>query len=340
MSVTISDIAEKVGVSPMTVSRALRGGGRIGADTRARILATARELGYKPNTAARVMRSGRTGNVGLLLSTDHETSTLPPGLVWGIESALEEKNWNLFLARMPDGEKLTAGELPRVLQQHLVDGLLVNYTHQLPSGLTATVRSQQLPAIWLNIRLDDAPCVYPDDYNSAREATRYLLELGHKKIAYANLTELEGFDPALAHYSTLDRYKGYAQTMQETGLTPRRLWGVELTQCYAHCLAAFKAPDRPTAVLCYNRYTIGAVLLAAAAANLEVPRDLSVCLFHDEPCVEFGRRITTMKLPEFEMGVTAVGMLADWLADPGRVPASKALPCRWYFQEECAKPPA
>ena len=315
MGVTLTELADRLNLSPMTVSRALRGVGRMQPQTRQRVIETAREYGYRPNTSARAMRTGRSGCVALVLSSSVEHSTLPQQLVWGIEDAVEAQNAYLALCRLSDADVGQADRMPKLLKELVADGLLLNYTHSVPKPLIEQIRTGHVPAIWINTKMPH-DCVFPDDVDAGYRLTKYLLDLGHRRIAYGDVyAPLR--DEASAHYSVADRRAGYLKAMAEAKLPPRE-WRVPADdkRYTAAATQLLGGRDRPTAVVSYNGDTARPVMEAAALLGLEVPRDLSVVSVDVGPIPMFDRWTTTLVLPEQELGRTAVRMLLEKIANP------------------------
>ncbi len=327
------DIARRAKVSQVTVSHVLSGRGRVGDEVRERVLAIAAQLGYRPNAAARAISTGKFGCVALLLGARQQTSVLPQGLVWGIEDALEREQLYLIVARLDDDRMRTPGHIPSILRQVNADGLLINYTYWHPPELAEQLSSHRIPAIWINTKRP-TDCVYPDEIEASRSATVRLLELGHRRIAYVDWIP-GGFDQPNLHFSTHDRYAGYAQAMTAAGLSPRLLNCEVRGEGYlpasgreriAWMTSWMSAVDRPTAVIVYGSFSTRPLLFAAQTCGLKIPRDLSVVTFHHTHEQDFEVPIATLIVPEQEMGSVGVRMLIERMAAPSAPMPSRALP--------------
>jgi len=326
-AVSLRSIARKTGFSVPTVVQVLGTRGHLYKEsTRQRVLAAANEMGYRPNTSARAMRSGRFNGVGLLLSTNADRSHLPIGLLEGIQAGLVSGDMHLSISPLPD-EKLTSGEIPKIVRQQMVDGLLINYTDHIPASLIELIADHHIPSIWLNTdRADDA--IRPDDYAAARTATEMLLQLGHRSIRYVDYHNSHG--DVAAHYSVGHRYLGYADAMQAASLEPKAIWETESLKPKDRIAQAAKwiaRDDRPSAVVCYSPWTALPVLLAATTiCRLRVPEDLSIITFSDQMFGDIGVSMSTMLLPEHELGKQAVEMLTAKIEDPQRKLPTRVLP--------------
>ncbi len=333
MPVTLQHIADRAKVTKMTVSNILNGRYepvRSAAMKRAkRIRKIAAELGYRPNTAARAVSLGRFDAAALILAEDQGASHLPPRLLQGIHAALTARNLHLIVAALPDQALTDEGFVPKMLREVLADGLLVNYNARIPARMIELIRDFHVPSIWINSKQDE-DCVYPDDRAASIEATRSLLEAGHRRIVYLDCTHEP--DRAPDHYSGIDRYEGYADTMQAAGLNPvqfgtPRLRDAQgpgrLIPAIAELLAS---PDRPSAVLAYSDLEGRATLAAAAVAGLSLPADLALIQFSDVVASDMGYFPATMLLPEIRVGGEAVDMLAEKMADPMNPLPPRAIP--------------
>ncbi|MBI3828681.1 MAG: LacI family DNA-binding transcriptional regulator [Planctomycetes bacterium] len=327
-TITLKQIAEKVGVTPMTVSSALTGRGRVGIGTRERILQVAQELGYRPNASARATRTGRFGCIGLLVSSDKQYSYTPDALLWGIDSALEETGNHLALARLSGDFDGTEASLPKSLRERLVDGMLVNLTHHLPPHISDAVTASRIPAIWMNTRMS-SDCVYPDDRAAARALTRRLIERGHTRIAWTNYGSGTGEREDDRHYSEFDRMAGYMDAMASAGLMPRLVQPAEPLphkEWLAHCRSWLSVPERPTAALVYRVSSARPVAAAAMSLGMTMGKDLEIETFGEYPLVDECLGLSISVVPFYELGKIAAQMLLKKVLRPDVPLPAQAVP--------------
>ncbi len=330
MAVTLRTIAEQAGVSRPTVSHILnptsRRAGLFAEETRNRVIAIAKEMGYRPNAAARSTSTGRFGAVTLLLSQFGNRSQVPPRLLDGIDEALAETDLHLTLARLPD-EKLTDNAvMPKLLRQLASDGLLINYNAHIPQRMIDLIARFDLPGVWINSK-QPHDCIYPDDEKAGFDATQLLLQAGHTRIAFVDYTY--GKTPVRRHYSNTDRRAGYARAMLDAGLTPRLICGddhLPLEQRIDFTRAWLGRDDRPSAVVCYTHHESAPILTTADRMGLSIPRDLSIVTVHDEVVRHYDIPVPTLVLPEREIGRRAVEMLRRRIEESSVMPAV-AVPC-------------
>jgi LacI family transcriptional regulator len=226
---------------------------------------------------------------------------------------------HLTVTRLSDEELTDRDVLPKVLREHMADGMIVNYTHEIPPNMLELLRTHRTPAVWINNKLD-ADCVYPDDFAAAAQATEKLLAIGHRRICFVHL--LSDASPAALrshHYSVADRIAGYGSAMRSAGLTPRVFdheRALSPNEQLGACRAMLTTNSRPTALLLYSDHDLSTLMYAAAYEGLDVPRDLSVLVFYPtEPWV-CGRQVSNIALPSAEIGRRAARMLLRKIKTP------------------------
>jgi len=324
--ITQSAIAELAGVTRLTVRRALQGQPGVGPQTAQRIRNLAREHGYLPNAAANATRTGRFHAVGLVIGSV-TPRYLPAELVHGVEKPLVAAGYQLLFASLSDRAMTRDRLTPRMLQQLMVDGLLLHYTHDFPSRLPDLVQHNRVPTIWINTKLEH-DCVYLDDRAAAYRATRTLLEHGHRRIGYVNCDRR-------GHYSETDRLGGYQQAMREAGLEPvTRVLAYPphdqpgADDRYARARAWLDGPDRPTAVLAYSGSNhAGPIAAAALSLGLAIPRDLSLVSFDRVEFSPVGIPLSCVSTSMEPAGRVAVQLLQRKMDHPDQlIPAREITP--------------
>ena len=322
MRTTLKDVAERSELSVQTVSRILNGhGAQYQEATRERVQQIADTLGYRANSSAKAMRSGRFGNIALLLSEYFPLSLLPVLLREGIQDILKENDLNLILARFADEDLTSRERTPRILRELMADGLLINYNTDLPQPMKELVTQYKIPAVWINSR-HAADCVYPDDFDAGRRAAERLLALGHRRIAFVYSTETR-------HYSFTDRLSGYGRAMQEAGLTPRQmLVPIDLSskETILRATAFMDGEDKQTGFVIYTDDPVVMLLTGALLRSRSIPEETAFIAFHDVALSRQGLPVDTMLLPEREVGCAATRMLLEKIAQPDSLREPLALP--------------
>lgn len=323
------DVAKLAGVSHTAVSFVFNGKaeGNLSEATTQRILAAAQELGYRPNPIARGLRRRRTAVIGLV--TDHIASSpfAGPVLRGAMQTAWEREHLVLVVDSMGDQDREDAAVAELLARR--VDGILYAAmslrTARVPLGLeeTRTTFANCLP--------DDETlfAVVPAERAGGRAAAELLLAEGHRLIA-----TIGGERGDLAG---ADRVRGFRDALRAADVTPREDWvlraGGEVTNGYEGALRLLDgvpARERPTGVVCYNDRVAAGVLHAAARLGLDVPGDLSVVGYDDQEhmAAYLAPPLTTVALPHYAMGETAMTALLEAVDTQGQPPAEvRRLPC-------------
>ena len=322
--VTLKDIANATDLSIRSVSQILNTdqSHAFRAETRDRVIAAAKRLGYRPNAHARSMRSGRVGAVGLLLSTIPHRSVLDYPVLVGIQEELGRRDLHVVVGRLPDDELIKTDRLPRILREWSTDGLMILYTQDIPPQMIDLLREHRMPSIWINAKLD-ADCVYPDDLEAARSLTRQLIEQGHRRIAYVVS------QPNL-HYSRTDRIAGYRAEMDAAGLgygaTVLDLSLDVAGNAFVEVERLLSANNPPTAFVAATPADGRGVYGAARSAGFNVPHDVSIVTFLQADTDVDGRQLSGLVLPQHALGVAAASMTYEKIVHPLEKLASRVIP--------------
>lgn len=302
--VTLQTIADKVGVSRMTVSNAFSRPDQLSAELREDILAAAQKLGYVgPDPAARALARGTTGAVGVLLtdSLRHAfTDEVATGFLTAIVDELAPTGLALTLLTSDDeGDTIPARDVA-------IDGALV-YSCRPHSEAREWLLRRKLPLVFVD--QDPVPgigSVNVDDRRGARAAAQHVVDLGHRRVGIVALAPIAE-DGGVAHPQE-QRMRGWRDALTEAGISP----AVHAARTHSEregedaALALLTAGERPTAILCFSDLLAVGVLAAARQLGLDVPRDLSVVGFDDSPV---GRR-SDPPLTTVRQDIEAKGRLA------------------------------
>lgn len=342
---TIYDVAKLAKVSAKTVSRVLNGDAPVGRETREAVEAAMATLGYVPSNAARMMRSNKSGLVGLItgaISLPNEP-TLPSGLpdlfiVQGIQKAMASSEMTLMIAD-------TGGRLDRVphliqtFLRHRVEGLI--YVAEYHQKVELPRVPADTPLVLANC-FDSigTPAVVPDDQRGQRDLVARLIAAGHRRIAYltlpphmvANTLRTAGYyealgqagipaDPALVECGDFDGREDETQILWETIDRMLRL------------------PDPPTVLCCGNDKMAVRVYGILRSRGLKVPDEISVAGYDNYRVMAetLYPPLTTVDLSYSAMGVRAAQKLLAMISDPAaarqareeRTPTLVAGPVYW-----------
>jgi len=316
--VRLSDVAARAGVSVSAVSRVLSDAPntRVSETTRLRIHEAAAELGYRPNFAARALKSARTHVVGLVVPD--VTNAVFTELLHGVEDEAYRLGYVVLLARadgLPEGVDI----IGRLIGEGRVDGLIVQTGDAMPDSDVARLIAGRLPVVFVNsIHPEGAGSVVLDDERGAGIAVDHLVSLGHRRIAL--IGGLSSSDTARR------REGGFRAAMERAGLAVgdhdvTRL-GYEPARGAEALTRLWTGEGRPTAVVVANVNAAYGVLTAARRLGAGVPEDLSVVSIHDAWTAEHSwPPLTTVRMPLRELGATALRAVVENLASGARADA-------------------
>jgi len=289
-AVTIHSVAERAGVSIMTVSNVLSNRRNVREHTRQAVVDAVRELGYKPNIAARSLASAAVTRVGLLCGMG-ESGFLSAVLVGAVD-ATSDRGAQLIIRRLDGPEPDAMLRVVNELAQAGVGSIIspppfceVLSRFDLPIPMVGICAGDELPTM---------PCVRVDDYAAAKAMTAYLIGLGHKHIAFIRM------DQDL--YAGRTRYDGYCAALTEAGLGIDPNLVAQGGHTFESGLIAAQEllalPSRPTAIFAGNDDMAIAVISLAHRMHIDVPQQLSVAGFDDAPvAVKIWPTLTTIRQP-------------------------------------------
>ncbi len=335
--VSIKDVAQQAGVSDKTVSRVVNDEEGVKPATRERVQKAIDQLGYVPNQAARLMRSNRSGVIGVMTDV---VATTPNSveLIGGMQDCLAEAGLAVLIANT-GGAK--SGELGvwRTFREHRIDGVL--YATMFHRHVQFAVDQPPLPTVLVNCSAPDHPdiaSVVPDDFEGGYVATRYLLQSGHRRIAYVTL------NPQIVAAKL--RGAAFKQAFEETdalideGLIRAGITGpVGQEQMCAFDIAldllGLPANQRPTAIMCGNDEIALQIICAAYQLGLSIPDDIAVMGFDDFTMISTRvvPALTTVALPYYEIGQRAAGKLLKLLSGSEFNLLADKIPCPLQVRE-------
>lgn len=308
MPVTLHDLAREVGVSIATVSRALSGAPGVAEETRQRVLAAARAAHYRPNVMAQRLQKQRTDTLGIIVPTSSTRFGDPffGDFLAGVGDKAIEHEYDLLVStRAPEADELHTYE--RMVRERRVDGLIVISTRPHDERILYLLE-QDFPFVAFGRSDIDAefPYLDVDGEYGMYHATRYLIALGHRRIAYISA-------PYTFMYST-HRLQGYRKALAEHNIPfdeqliaigdLRDRSGYNLTRDF------LSRENPPSAIIACNDWMASGAIGAARDMGLTVGQDLSILGFDDVPLAQIVHpRLTTVHQPAYEAGWHICDML-------------------------------
>jgi DNA-binding LacI/PurR family transcriptional regulator len=304
--VSIYDLAKLAGVSPMTVSRALREGTLVASTTRKLVQNLARKHGYIPDKAGVALKAGRMVEVAVSFEILRRSEF--SSIVGELNLRLAQVGY--FMKVLPPRPlPLSLRDIKKNIPKHHPQGLLLN--NIASESVVDWLEQEKIPTVWLMERPSVAAgkIIFfgSEDYSGTRLILHYLYGLGHRRIAH-----LRSQEPT---FGALQRERSYLDFMQEHGLPPM----LETTTftpdggAASASLIMARTPQ-PTALLCANDMAAAGVLFRLQEMGLRVPADVSVVGFGDVPSAHydfFYPGLTTVRHAYQQLGLKAVDALVD-----------------------------
>jgi DNA-binding LacI/PurR family transcriptional regulator len=331
--VNLRTVAEHAGVSVRTVSNVVNGYTHVSPAMRERVQRSIDELGYRPNLAARTLRRGRTGVIGLVLPEVH--SPYFGELASSIVRLAAARGWMVHIDQTEGEAERERALLDGSLRQ-LVDGMIVSPWALTAAELTAR-SSSAVPLVMLGER-DSAGLVDHvaiDNVAAAQEATEHLVAAGRTRIAAV------GLQPHLANGTARQRFAGFTRAMDRAGLAPVAALPVQALHRADGAAAVATLLDggteRPDAIFAFTDEIALGIVRALADRGLSVPGDVALVGFDD---IEDGRfavpSLTTISPAKDELAAASLQCLESRIAEPGRPVRDVVVPHTLQVRESSA----
>ncbi|MFY0688664.1 MAG: LacI family DNA-binding transcriptional regulator [Cyclobacteriaceae bacterium] len=304
--ITIKDIARQLGISPSTVSRALKDNPEISVETRKKVSDLAKELNYEPNILALNLRQSKTNTIGVILPelVHFFFSTV----VSGIEDVAYSKGYNVIICQSNESAEREKSDT-KALYNHRVDGILACISKE-SNDLShfIAVQDKGIPVVFFDRKVDiDASSVLVDDFKGSYDATMHLISSGRK-----NIVHLAG--PENLHL-TNNRIDGFKKAHEDSGLS---LNTSNIITCgtgtaeeaTALVTELLKSESEIDGIFAVNDLAAFGAMKAVKDANKSVPEDLAIVGFSNWQFSSFTNPpLTTVDQPGYEMGKKAAEML-------------------------------
>lgn len=343
---TVADVARAAQVSKAAAARALGDYGSVSPAMKLKILEAARRLDYRPNELARTMATGRSGTIGVVVG-DIENPFF--GLaVRGISDCARESGCDVILSN--SGEDVAAERAAAsVLMAKRVDGLIVapaamhdkaHLLDVLAQGCPLVLLDREVPGLSVDVAL-------VDDKTAAQAATQFLIEAGHRRIAYITATaasDVHYSDPTqIALTTVLNRIAGILEACLRAGVPEPeryiRLGATDTPTSQTILTDLLTMLDRPSAIIASDSKIALEVFRAAKSLGLSVPRQLSLVTFDDADWTSaISPAVTVVAQPSYQLGFEAARMLIDRIGGARTEPRRCMLEATLIRRESVAAP--
>ncbi|MBN2119878.1 MAG: LacI family DNA-binding transcriptional regulator [Candidatus Omnitrophica bacterium] len=317
-AVTIKEVARYAGVSIATVSRVLNDSPSVKEKNKTRVLEAVRKLGYKPNVFAQRLAGGKLNVVGLIIPGYEGIfhSFYAQEIIKNVGLGLETLKKDLFLHIFWGKDNFSSS---------YVEGVIFNDIIRNQDQLNRIIE-EELPCVVINKKVEEfkVSSVAIDNEKGAEEATKLLLELGHKKVVHVA--------GDLTTQCAQERLSGFKKSLEEAGVTIPDYFIQEGNFSRAQARKAveflFTQHEKPTAIFCASDDMAYEVILYLLEKGVKVPQDVSVVGFDNNPQYLHGPlAITTVHQPINEMVTKALKILQEHISGQTMV-IKKVLPTR------------
>jgi len=313
MKSTIKDVAKKAGVSIATVSFVINKSKNVSLETKNRVLKAIKSLNYHPSKSAINLVSGKTGNIGFIVTDDHFLRTEPfyTRIFLGTEFEARSEGYYILLTsiRADFNEK---DILPRFILNKSVDGIII--AGKISHNLIERMSAYNLPTVFVDYipPTNSYPLVLIDNIQGALLATNHLINLGHTNIAFIG-GDIE--HPSLSH-----RLYGYKQALENAHIPVKNNLIItddkypDRQNGFNSAKKLFSKNKNVTAVFAGNDAMAIGVLHYLKDNGYKVPQDVSLIGFDDvEADLMLSPPLTTIRVPKIELGVEALKLLVNTL---------------------------
>ena len=338
MAVTIKDVAALAGVSPSTVSRTCKDNPSISRETKEKVRKAMLQLGYEPNFQASNLASQNSKTIGIILPpSDRETFENPFFLetIRGISQFCNGRQYISTIVTGQNSEELL-GAIRTMVRSGQVDGFILLYSkaddaiieYLNEEGLLYVLVGKAQQFANLTIYIDN------DNVLAGKEATDYLYDLGHRKIAYLGSESIKLF--------SADRKTGYQLSMLQHDLVAEKKYIIEVNDVYLdECkplLEMLQSVDRPSAIVVSDDILAVSLERVCIQCGLSIPEDLSIISFNDSLFARLTHPpLTSIDVNSCQLGIEAASQLINHIENPNLVATKIIVPHSLIERESCRK---
>ena len=303
--ITIDDVARALGISKTTVSRAISGKGRVGDDTRLRVLEYIEEHNYRPNLMARALAQQKTYNIGVIWPDDYNAVDLPffQRCMIGMSEVTAGYGYDIIVS-LVSGDDFSG--LRRIIDNHKVDGIILTRTlvHDRPARF---LKESGIPFVAVGSSDDkDIISVDNDNYSACKELTSILIAKGLKRLALIG--------GSTEHIITRTRYQGFADAFSDADINIDNsliYLDVETMSKVGNILKDLRKKNID-GVICMDDNIAGEVIARCRDEHIKIPDDLRVASFYNSSILESAiPSVTSLNFNDRNLGAVAAKTLLD-----------------------------
>jgi LacI family transcriptional regulator len=323
------DVARLAGVSRSTVSFVLNNtpGIKISEETRRRVLEAVKMLDYKPNAIARSLAKQKTEAIAFFVLDI--ANPVFPNMARGIEDVARHNGYTLLLCNT-DGKSLRELRYMNLMLERRVDGVIVGALSN--EEVSRLARKKNMPLVILeHPRLPEHDVVYADNIQGSYEAVKYLIELGHTRIAHITINP--------ESIIVRERIEGYKKALEDAKIPfDENLLKIFYDQVNEETAIneLFSLPNPPTAIFAFSDFMAIQIMKILIKRGIRIPQDISIVGFDDTLANLTIPELTTVSQPFYEMGVKAAEVLIERLKNPDLPIQHIKLPTKLVIRDSTA----
>ncbi|WP_019157001.1 LacI family DNA-binding transcriptional regulator [Robertmurraya massiliosenegalensis] len=324
MTITIKDLANQIGVSYSTVSKALNDSPLVKPETKEKIINKAKELGYEPNYAARRLVNKQSNVIGLIWPTLERVA--PSALVTKLNEVISMNNYSMILSINSIHNSI------EMFKRFQIDGVIVFNDHNVEMP-----NSFPMPGVSYGVSKDKSFPIIDVNYRQAMNlAVEYLYNLGHENIAF-----LGDFTPL--DERQIEKYHGFQQAMKQFGLNVSshnliNTGGLEWYDGFMATNRLLKSSVKPTAIIGTSYDISSGVVHALRQANYIIPKDMSVISYDNIPQMDnMEVPLTSVGVPVEQIAQSMVDTLLSYINEPNNIPPNRTLTPTIVERTSCAQ---
>jgi DNA-binding LacI/PurR family transcriptional regulator len=301
--ITIDDVARALGISKTTVSRAISGKGRVGSDTRAKVMEYIEEHNYRPNVMARALAQQRTFNIGVVWPDDYNAVDLPffQRCMIGMSEITSSYGYDIIVSLIAGDD--IAG-LKRIVQNHKVDGVILTRTlvKDAPAGY---LKECGIPFVAVGSSTDpDIITIDNDNFDACRELTSILIAKGLKRLALIGGSR--------NHIITRTRYNGFMAAFNDAGVDadPSLIYLDVESNLKVSGILKELLKSNIDGVICMDDSIAGEVIIRCRDAHVIIPDDIKIASFYNSSILESViPSVTSLNFNDRNLGAVAARTL-------------------------------
>lgn len=333
----IKEIAEKLGISPGTVSVVLNGRGddlRISKATQQRVKEAAKEMNYQPNIYARRLRNSKDGVVTKVIAVFWSTEfmfDIMGRFFMGMYKAVKEKEYNVeFFIQLFDFDRLS--EWKNIMNSSRFSGIIISGSSDKDVDFLKE-NDFDLPVVLLNRNEENYHCVYINDYDIGKSVAKLFHSRNHKRVALISMKR-KGSGAIMRQAGFLEAVKNYEMDIREDWI--KEMSGRDYGSGYEAGRMIMQSKEKPQAIFAMSSAQVLGTIIACQEAGLRVPEDVEIMTYGDNSTLEcFSPTISSVYIPIEYLAENALNLLILVIDNGIDMPMSRTLYAEYAFRDSC-----